>query len=56
MTNLITGMVSIETVWRPYACGECYFLWRFYGRIGLQIVKSFHGENMANLISRQSSY
>ena len=50
MVNLIARMVSMEIVWRQ--CEECYFLWRFYGKISLEIVLGFHGENMVNQITR----
>ena len=36
MLNLIKTMVSMEIVWGQ--CGELYFLWRFYGKISLEIV------------------
>ena len=36
MVNLITRMVRMEIVWRQY--GECYFLWRFDGKISLEVV------------------
>ena len=39
----------METVWRVI------FLWRFYGKISLEIVWSFHGENVVNLITRMVS-
>ena len=54
MGNLITRMVSTEIVWRQ--CGECYFLWKFDGKISLEVVKSIHGENMGNQITRQFQY
>ena len=53
MVNLITRMVSMEIVWRQ--CGECYFLWKFYSKISLEVVQSIHGENMVNLITRMVS-
>ena len=31
-------------------------LWRFYGKISLEIVYGFDGENMANQMTRQSPY
>ena len=46
-------MVSMEIVWRQ--CGEWYFLWRFYGKISLEIFWGFHGENVINLITRMVS-
>ena len=51
--NVMTRMVSMEIVWRQ--CGERYFLWRFYGKISLEIVLGFHGENMVNQITRMVS-
>ena len=39
-------MVSMEIVWRQ--CGEGYFC----GKINLEIVLGFYGENMVNLITR----
>ena len=44
MVNLITRMVSMEVIWR------------FYGKISLDIVWGFHAENMANKTTRQSPY
>ena len=35
MVNLITGLVSIEIVWRQ--CGELYFPWRSYGKSSLAV-------------------
>ena len=40
----------METVW------EVILLWRFCGKINLEIVWGFHGESMANQITRQSPY
>ena len=34
---------------------ERYFLRRFYGKISLEIVLGFYGENMVNLIIRLAS-
>ena len=31
-------------------------LWRFYGKINLEIVWGFHGQNMVDQITRQSPY
>ena len=42
MVNLITRMVCMEVVWRQ--CGERYFLWRFYGKISLEVIWGVHGE------------
>ena len=50
MTNLITRIVSMEIVRRK--CGEGYFLWRFYGKISLEIVLGSYEEDMANRITR----
>ena len=37
--------------------GDCMeTVWRFYGKIGLEIVWHFHGESMVNQITRQPSY
>ena len=52
--NLITRMVSMVIVWRQRE--EWYFLLRFYGKISLEIVWGFHGENMVNQITRLSPY
>ena len=54
MLNLLTRIVTMETVWRQG--GESYFLWGFYGKISPQIVCSFYGENMVSQITRQSPY
>ena len=43
MVNLITRMVCMEIVWRQ--CGKLCILRRFYGKIILEIVCGFHGEN-----------
>ena len=39
----------MEAVWRVI------HLWRFYCKISLDIVFGFHGENMANLITKMAS-
>ena len=36
MANLITRMVSVGIIWRQ--CGERYLLWKFYGKISLEMV------------------
>ena len=54
MVNLVTRMVSMETVWTQ--CGESYFQRRFYGKISLEIVYGFHAEDAVNQIIRQSLY
>ena len=51
MVNLITRMVCMEIAWRQ--CGERYFLWRFYGKISLEVIWRFFGEKMINRITRQ---
>ena len=38
----------MQTVWRVI------LLWRFYGKVSLDIVRDFHGVNMVNQITRQS--
>ena len=40
----------MDTVWRVI------LLWRFCGKICLEIVWGFHGENMVNPITRQSPH
>ena len=35
-------------------CGKGYFLWRFYGKISLEIVFCFQGEKMTHQIITQS--
>ena len=32
------------------------FLWRSYGKISLEIILAFYGENMVNQITKQSSH
>ena len=39
MVNLIIRIVNMEIVWRQ--SGERYFLWRFHGKIDLEIVYGF---------------
>ena len=39
----------MKAVWRVI------LLWRFYGKVSLDIVWGFHGENMANLIIKMVS-
>ena len=51
MVNLITRIVSVETVWRQSR--EWYFLWRFYGKFNVDIVWGFNGENVVSQITRQ---
>ena len=46
MVNLITRMVSMEIVWGH--CGDGYFYGDFVVKLILEIVWSFHGENMVN--------
>ena len=36
----------METVWKVI------LLWRFYGKVSVEIIEGFHGENMVNLITR----
>ena len=50
MENLITRIVSMETVWRVILFME------IHGKMSLKIVWGFHGENMANQITTQSPY
>ena len=40
----------METVWRVK------IFWKLYGKISLEIVWGFHGENMVNQTTRQSPY
>ena len=40
--KIITKMVGMETVWKKY--GEWYLLWRFCGKISLEIVLGFMGK------------
>ena len=46
----------METVWRLYgdSVESDTFLWRFCGKISLEIVWGFHVENIVNQITRQS--
>ena len=46
MVNVITRMACIEIVWRQSE--DWYFLWKFYGKINLDIVWGFHGDSMTN--------
>ena len=36
MVNLITRMISMETIWKQ--CGECYFLGSSDSKISLEVV------------------
>ena len=53
MVNLIASMVKMGLYGDSM---EVILLWRFYGKISLEIVWGCHGGKMVNQITRQSPY